>query len=681
MSLRFLKSSMLGLVVFLWFFTISVSEGHASPNYFSSLADTQGPLLCSVSDPDYSSFPTVTLSLRMLDANLSPFTPADGELRFVENGNVSVPHTGSILRNPNGLGINFHVIVDKGNRSPQADAKRVLQDLTQYYNEQLDTISIYTNEGNNANLYYPGSSSGSLAQAVSNFSISEDTKPRQVMSSLEKVTSSIERNSELCQKTNIIIIILGDDALIKNRLLDYGTRIKASKSKLIIYHLGGQHSSFSSRDTYADFAENAGGVYAQVISIDDDIKPELDDILLYRQTFTIAYKSNYGRSGEHRISAAYRDNNLQIFGPSNYQIDIQPPNVTGLTGATIINRVRKEDIETQTVSFSQDSTSYVVSIVWNDAYPRGINSTAKLVLKEDGKSEETLDVVLRGRGDGTYEFDWDFSDKKNDDEHKYYLSLIVTDEFGNVGTSEQLAVTLRVETDGVTIEDRWKWFVYILTGMVFLLLILMAVGWLFFRSQMQSIAAKGGAMVGKIAGEIRKTLIGGGQRGKALATLKVLEGPPSMIDKELQIFTESVKIGRNPQLADMTFYGPDVLTSVSGLHARLEKVNGTWRIVAISQSHSETFVDEQPIPFHEPHPLSSGQKIRMGYPAQQPIVLLFSSSKDGHSRPTALDRDNNDPRRTDVPMDDNARLVGSVGRPNNSRTKSKEDDSVFDEFR
>lgn len=84
--------------------------------------------------------------------------------------------------------------------------------------------------------------------------------------------------------------------------------------------------------------------------------------------------------------------------------------------------------------------------------------------------------------------------------------------------------------------------------------------------------------------KVRVTIVGGGKRGKPLATLKVTEGPQGMVGQELKIFTEFVKLGRDPERADMTFYSPEVNSSVSGLHARIERVNNSWRIVSLSQS-------------------------------------------------------------------------------------------------
>jgi hypothetical protein len=270
--------------------------------------------------------------------------------------------------------------------------------------------------------------------------------------------------------------------------------------------------------------------------------------------------------------------------------------------------------------------------------------------------------------------------------HTLYLSARVTDEFGYQAISVPLELTLTNTTNIADKPPAWVSVVLIALGSVVIILLILMV---FMWRKMLSFAQQGGAVLSKIAVEIRKTIVGGGRRSKPLAVLKVLDGPPSMLNQELKVYTESVKLGRNPQLADMTFYAPDVITSVSGLHARLEKVSGIWRIVALSQSRSETFVDDKPIPFNEPVRLRNGQKIRLGYFAQQPVVLEFQTDHIEQQYVTSVDHADGEIRKTDVKIDPdetNADGIGFFSKPNKGaqtpkKQSSEKSDSVFDEFR
>ncbi len=118
-----------------------------------------------------------------------------------------------------------------------------------------------------------------------------------------------------------------------------------------------------------------------------------------------------------------------------------------------------------------------------------------------------------------------------------------------------------------------------------------------------------------------------------LARLIVFEGPETMVGQELQIFSDVVRLGSDPDQVDFAFY-PEVNTSISGLHARLERTGGRWRIEALSQSHSETFVNEEALPFHMPLDLYSGDIIRLGYVDQYPVSLHFLT-EDGLNQPNA----------------------------------------------
>jgi predicted component of type VI protein secretion system len=175
------------------------------------------------------------------------------------------------------------------------------------------------------------------------------------------------------------------------------------------------------------------------------------------------------------------------------------------------------------------------------------------------------------------------------------------------------------------------------------------------------------------------TILGGAKhKGTPLASIKVIDGPASMIGAEpLKIYAESVKLGRDPTKADFTFYTPDAISTVSGLHCQIERVKGAWRIVALSKKGSETFVDDQAIPFFEPYPLNDGQIVRMGYLAQQPVVFQFNveaASEESLSEKKITTE--NLPDNNHVPIDDETRVSKPL-----TDDEQKETDNIFAEYR
>lgn len=129
---------------------------------------------------------------------------------------------------------------------------------------------------------------------------------------------------------------------------------------------------------------------------------------------------------------------------------------------------------------------------------------------------------------------------------------------------------------------------------------------------------------------VEKTFaIFGSKRGKTpLASLIVLEGPTELVGQELQIFSRTVRLGRDPRQTDLTLY-TDRNSSVRRLHARIEHTGDAWQIVTVPESGAETFVNGQAIPVDVPQRLSFGDRIQLGYTGQDPVVLQWEARGEG----------------------------------------------------
>jgi len=186
--------------------------------------------------------------------------------------------------------------------------------------------------------------------------------------------------------------------------------------------------------------------------------------------------------------------------------------------------------------------------------------------------------------------------------------------------------------------------------------------------------------VKNVAENIRKTIVGGGKREKPLASIRIKDGPDNAIGKKFNIYTERVKLGRDPQLTDMTFYKPTTKSSISGLHASIEKENGQWRIVALSASKSETFVDGVPIPFNQKYPLHDGQEVRLGYLAQQSVTFTFNTDANDAPRKAMVggNDSNNGIYQTDI---GSAPTLFDFNASGETITSSDMDDDFFDEYK
>ncbi len=590
--------------------------------------------LCIVNKPDATHFPEVTLNFRLLEAGLTPVDDLSTlDLRISENDRDPVKISTDVQLDPKGSGISYYMILDKGNRADQATVKGILQSFLDYADEKIDKIKIYTNEKNLVNLYYPGSSGNTLGAAIQNFPEDNiDNNPRQSVDLLDAIVAELEANPGDCQRMRVVIFVLGDDAfptLNEFQLTEYARRLKASFTKVVFLHLPNPKPNtekFASESLYRDFVEKQlGGYYRPVISLDDgSIRSVFDTLVMFHHTFTATYHSNYGVSGTHQLAARYSAGQLLLGGESSYSIQLQKGQILPLDDIPPINRAKDGN------SYTVESKTFPITITWPDGYIRDLQPKANLIVTGSDGTEHVLSVKLTKRSEDTYEFTWIFGDLAPAEHNQFLVQIEVFDEFGDSILSPTSNVvinnSLSVEPTDSGLWVILKWIIYILAGIIGLLFV---IGILLFVVWKKGIPLSGrsGEMISRATESIRdgikKTIVGGGSNRKALVALHVIEGPRAMIGQNLNVFTESVKLGRDPQKTDKTFYDLETNTSVSGLHALIERINGQWRIVAISESRSETFVNGVALQFDKPYELHSGDRVRLGYLAMQPVEFEF----------------------------------------------------------
>lgn len=684
-----MKLSVVFRVIVLFFVIFSLlitpQTGGALHSSNSAVAQAENTLnFCITEVPVTGAYPNVKINFRVFDQLLTPVAQiSDQDIRISENGMPAVPFTSGMQSNAQGLGMDFYILIDRGNRTDQYQAKYFLDSfITNIYNDALDTVQIYTDEGNQPTPFFPSPTASKLAQAIANFPTEKVGSPRIADSTIQFIMNNIEGSFNTCQKPKILFMVLGDDVISSNLATEISQRAKKSFTKLILFHTPNpRDGAFASRSYYEQMAVDAGGQYIQVVTSSDTSRSIANAISGYRQSYTGTYRTNNGVSGSHDISFVYKGVNTLTKGSTSYTISLLKPQAT-LVVPTIIERTAKQSISTGYV-YDKPTETVSVNVAFPDGFPRKVESKGMLIINRSGSSELRRQITLTSSSGDVYQFSWDLADIGDASRNDLTLKVELSDETGLSFTSQDVPVTILSHVPLSLMGERY--LVYIMLGLVLLLVIALIVMW----RRMGNLVVRGRDAISNVAGVIRKTIVGGGaRRGKALATLKVIDGPPSMINQELKIFSESVKLGRDPQKADMTFHAPEANSSVSGLHARIEKVNGAWRIVAVSQSGSETFVDDSVIPFNEPYPLHSGQVVRLGYLAQQPVVFTFNSeianqASDVAPRPTIVGG-GDDIRKTIVEKDKTipANVIKiSADKKEVLKQSKAESDNIFDEFR
>lgn len=592
-------------------------------------------VLCITDAPDTSEFPIVSLNIKVLDSNLLPgINLINNDLRFYENNKTEIrPLADRVIRaNQNLGGISYYVLADTGNRSDQSVVKNILQNFSSYYINQTDNLKIFTNPANQPFLYYSSDSGMTLSQAISNFSTNNDTKIRQVSSTLFTILDEIELAPVDCSKSTVLILIIGDEALPEKDIPRLYERLNALPVKLILFHLPNlKTNEFRNQSTYSNFAQQAKGLYHSVIVGDDArflASPALDQIIDFRQTYTVSYRSNVGESGLRQITANYKGTPAIVQGFSSYSIQLQPGQV-GLPGDKVIT----------VQEGAEQSAKFQINVSWPDGYPRILRPNALLHLTDDGGKDDTININLE-KIEGNYQFEWSFADRTSQPINKFSIQVEVFDEFGESLRTPKNTITINmpapVVEPGKSEPSATPWWVYALAvgiAFVFLLALLL---FLVLWKKLGDVSLNGVQNLASVAKQnlqnIQKTIVGGGKNRKPVAVLRIIDGPKKIVGQDLKVNTENITLGRDPQKTHFTFYDLETSTSVSGIHAIIERVNGNWRIVAVSESRSETFVNGTAIDFQEPTFLKSGDIVRLGYLAQQPVEFQFVTDVANHSK-------------------------------------------------
>ena len=633
---------------------------------------------CITDVPVTGTYPEVKINFRVFDQGLNPVDLlSDKELRVSENDLAPVPFESVSKNSSQVAGIDYYILIDRGNRTDQDQAKLFLDSfLANMYDETGDTAQIFTDEENLTTQLYPSPAFSKLSQAVSNFPTVKVGSPRLADNAIRSILDSIDGSFNTCQKPRILFLVIGDNAISESLAADISARAKRSFTKIILYHTANPFdNAFNSRGYYEKMALDASGQYIQIVSGGDTARLVSETVAGYRQSYTGVYRTNNGASGSHDISFVYKGGSIPAKGSSSYTINLLAPLAT-LVVPSIIERTAKQSIDTGYV-YDKAVQTVSVSIAFPDGFPRAISSVGTLVINNPESGETRSSIMLVPTSGDVYQFNWDLADIGDSVRKDLAIKVELSDETGLAFTSPAAPVAI---LNHIPLSLMWeRYLVYIMLGIVLLLVIALLV----MRRRMGSLMARGRDAFTNVVDVIRKTEIFGRQ-SKALAVIRIVDGPPAMINQELKIFTESVKLGRDPQKADLTFHSPDTKSSVSGLHARIEKVDGNWRITAVSQSGSETFVDEVAIPFNTQRPLRNGQKVRLGYHAQHPVVFLFNSDISNTTMDNVNATGSYDLGKTELVDSPTPTKVVKISSEKKKiiKEQSKADtDNFFDEFR
>lgn len=591
--------------------------------------------------PDLSSFPDVSVDLRILSqTGLAINTIERGQINIFENGNLG--NVINLEKQPNGVGLNLYIVLDEFNRT---DEKIVAEFISRFASrfmvENLDQVTIITNnprvEGRaNPNISLPATSSlGDLLAFASNH---RNLRNHQYVNQALLEAYSIAINDNLLEShATHIILLAGPDTIFQpaNMIEEIQQKWNISRIPLHVFEIQHRSAGFNNSQAYRDLAEAGKGKYHQIRQVDQQSQDFtiLDDpfflpLINERLTYRLVYRSTSGDLGN-------RDVLINIFGQNisdatqpnfSYSIDLQPASIifNKPTQNARIIRTAQEDLGDRFL-YDQDVQRIEFTVNWPDQYPRNISSINLEIKSSDGI--ETINIPVGPSGE-IYQYDWDLRNITQEGDNPVEINVKVVDELGLGGESDFTSIfisnvippeILRSEIEGRL--QRTNMLAYGLGLLVLVLFIMLFV----MRKKIKDLDLKG--IGSSIVNQVRKTFLPNRGRQNPVAYLSIISGPENMIGEKLEVFTESMKLGRDPAQADFVFYSPESKSTVSGLHAEIRKQNGQWIIENYSSS-GETIVNGMRIVDDRPTMINPGDNVRLGYLAQQCVEFQFLVNHD-----------------------------------------------------
>jgi hypothetical protein len=124
---------------------------------------------------------------------------------------------------------------------------------------------------------------------------------------------------------------------------------------------------------------------------------------------------------------------------------------------------------------------------------------------------------------------------------------------------------------------------------------------------------------------LSRTVIPARRRGKPLARLAVIDGPPGLVNRDLSVSGAVTIIGRDPALADILLYGPRERSAISGRHCTIRFDRGLFTVTDDGSTNG-TQVNGVPLMPGTPAILRDGDEITLGDAARHGAVLRFQTA-------------------------------------------------------
>ncbi len=423
----------------------------------------------------------------------------------------------------------------------------------------------------------------------------------------------------------------------------YAQEAKDAHILLYAFHTGGQADSAPALNTLAN---GSGGAYVRLQrgSVTTTVSGIYGAINAQRTQYALTYRSTLGTSGKREIkiapAGATADHPSAVTG--SYDITLQTP-VVKITSPELGTRI------TRTPGGGPQKVIVTAEVsAWPDGHPRELKTA---VLTVNGQTAGRLSQPSQ---EGIYNFEWDVSGITQPGEHATTLQVTVTDELGQQGTAtttvgvavEAPAATappaaagpaatataqVCAETPGGCTEEGGKggggalpgWAIALLVGLGVLMIAAVVALVVVVTRMRRPAAAPASAPAREESGGSETILMEASRPQVTLAQIKILQGPPDMIGRTIDIAKPSTVIGRALQGADIVFYADEERSVVSRRHCTLDSDGIIFTIT--DHSANGTTVNGVRLQRDVPTQLDDGADVQLGAADQMGVRFTFSN--------------------------------------------------------
>jgi len=342
----------------------------------------------------------------------------------------------------------------------------------------------------------------------------------------------------------------------------------------------------------------------------------LSPLFTSRAQYRVRYRSSSG-------SAAARAVTVSASGQSastSYTVVLQNPVVSILTptNGQSLDRGVLANYDVGRNEFSINSADVQFSVEFPDGIIRPLRQVQ--VVEVSPTTEQSIYTQIPGAGESVFQTAWDLSTITGAGDNPRTLRVVATDELGLTGVSQvqvivpvpiapavptalpPVVVVLSACEQNLTSQDCVVSRVTLFAPYV--AMVILGVMVLLLRRQIARIPVVQGVgqvarnlatAIGTRVGEIRKTILGDSspdpepdptqpppanpQDAVAFAFIHVSNGPDGkvqgrVVGKRVPLVNKITKLGRDPQVSDIEFYGPTAQSSVSRSHCEIEVDSG-----------------------------------------------------------------------------------------------------------